>query len=202
MLRQRLTRSPSPPATTSNRMPSRRSRAMTSPTARARSRHPPRRPTTLPILPIPPNPPNPRTAPTSWTPNRRHPPMTKPSRTRRLPTPARRHRRPRRARPPGMTRHPTTRALATAAAWYHQDVWLITVCVLVLLCTGCGRPSEPTPTSSTEPRAVSINPARIDRARGAVPDGYEVAGYAGPPAPITLWGSGTRPCPSRGSVGC
>jgi len=37
---------------------------------------------------------------------------------------------------------------------------------------------------------VSINPARIDRARSALPDGYEVAGYAGPPAPITLWGFG------------
>ena len=64
------------------------------------------------------------------------------------------------------------------------------MCALALLCAACGRPPEPAATSSTEPRVVSVNPARIDRARSALPDGYEVAGYAGPSAPITLWGFG------------
>ena len=64
------------------------------------------------------------------------------------------------------------------------------MCALALLCAACGRPPEPAATSSTEPRVVSVNPARIDRARSALPDGYEVAGYAEPSAPITLWGFG------------
>ncbi|PRC47435.1 hypothetical protein C6A85_84965 [Mycobacterium sp. ITM-2017-0098] len=35
---------------------------------------------------------------------------------------------------------------------------------------------------------VAVNPARIDRARDALPDGYEVSSYTGPPAPFVLWG--------------
>jgi hypothetical protein len=63
--------------------------------------------------------------------------------------------------------------------------------MLVSLCAACGQPAEPAPApSSTQSRAVAINPARIDRARGELPVGYEVAGYTGPPAPIALWGFG------------
>ena len=66
---------------------------------------------------------------------------------------------------------------------------LFAVCALALLCAGCGQSPEPAPPPPpTERRSEKINPARIDRARGELPGGYEVAGYTGPPAPITQWG--------------
>lgn len=66
---------------------------------------------------------------------------------------------------------------------------LLAVCSLAVLCVGCGRPADPpTASSAATPTAVAINPARIDRARSELPDGYEVASYEGPPTPITLWG--------------
>lgn len=67
---------------------------------------------------------------------------------------------------------------------------LLGVCALALLGVACAQPPEPAapaPSSATSP-SVTVNPARIDRARNGVPDGYEVAGYTGPPTPITLWG--------------
>jgi Domain of unknown function (DUF5642) len=33
-----------------------------------------------------------------------------------------------------------------------------------------------------------VNPARVDRVRGELPDGYEVADFTGPAAPAALWG--------------
>lgn len=63
------------------------------------------------------------------------------------------------------------------------------VCALALMCAACGQQSEPAPTlTSTVPVNLAINPARIDRARDALPDGYEVSGYTGQPAPFALWG--------------
>ena len=68
------------------------------------------------------------------------------------------------------------------------------VCALALVSAACGQPPVPAPTSSsTETVAAQVDPARIDRARGALPQGYEVAGYTGPPAPVTLWGFGDVP---------
>lgn len=62
---------------------------------------------------------------------------------------------------------------------------------LAVLCAACGTPPEPAPPSSSPTaRTVEINPARIERARDRLPEGYEVAGYSGSPAPITLWGFG------------
>ncbi|GJF11196.1 hypothetical protein NGTWS0302_15330 [Mycolicibacterium cyprinidarum] len=66
---------------------------------------------------------------------------------------------------------------------------LFAICVLVLLCAACGQSPETAPTSSST-GSVEINPARIDRVRGLLPDAYEVAGYIGPPTPITMWGFG------------
>ncbi len=80
-----------------------------------------------------------------------------------------------------------------ATAWYQQAVRLFAVCALALLmgATACGQSPEPAPTpSSTELVSAQIYPARIDRARGELPDGYEVATYRGLPAPITLWSFG------------
>ena len=68
---------------------------------------------------------------------------------------------------------------------------MFAVCALAVLCVACGAPAEPaTAPSSTTDRAAEINPARIERARDDLPDGYEVAGYRGSPAPIMLWGFG------------
>ncbi|MGZ8802726.1 MAG: DUF5642 family protein [Mycobacterium sp.] len=70
---------------------------------------------------------------------------------------------------------------------------LFAVCALALLCAACGQPLEPTPTSSsTKSGSPEVNPAKIDRARDGLPNGYEVAAYTGPPTPITLWGFGVE----------
>lgn len=73
---------------------------------------------------------------------------------------------------------------------------LFAVCALALACAACGQSPEsaPSPTGSaaspTEEVAAPINPARIDRARGALPQGYEVSGYTGAASPVVLWGFG------------
>ncbi len=38
------------------------------------------------------------------------------------------------------------------------------------------------------PANLAVNPARIDRVRDHLPDGYEVTGYTGAPAPFAAWG--------------
>lgn len=61
---------------------------------------------------------------------------------------------------------------------------------LLLACAACGSaPPGPTaaPTSSAQ-ADLTVDPARIDRARAALPDGYEVSGYTGPPALFPIWG--------------
>ncbi|UXA17158.1 DUF5642 family protein [Mycobacterium sp. SMC-4] len=59
---------------------------------------------------------------------------------------------------------------------------------LVPLCVACGQTSSPQPDTSAAVAVQPVNPARIDRARDLVPDGYEVARYSGPASPISLWG--------------
>jgi len=63
----------------------------------------------------------------------------------------------------------------------------------VLLAAGCGSSDDPTPSTSTPTTDASaqVNPARIDRARDDLPDGYEVADLTGPVRPTALWGFGT-----------
>jgi hypothetical protein len=51
----------------------------------------------------------------------------------------------------------------------------------------CGAPADPAPPSTS---AVPLNPARIERARGGLPAGYEVSGIAAPMSPAALWGIG------------
>lgn len=63
----------------------------------------------------------------------------------------------------------------------------VTAGVVLALCVSCGQPPPPTDTS-TSATLQPINPARIDRARKHVPDGYEVAPFTGPPSPVALWG--------------
>lgn len=65
---------------------------------------------------------------------------------------------------------------------------LSAVSVLALVCAACAvqpGPPDPSPTAAAE---LVVDPARIDRARDALPEGYEVAPYTGSPAPIVLWG--------------
>ena len=62
---------------------------------------------------------------------------------------------------------------------------------VVLFAVACGSTGEP-PQEATTSATVSkkINPARIDRARTDLPDGYEVADLTGPVTPTGLWGFG------------
>jgi Domain of unknown function (DUF5642) len=63
----------------------------------------------------------------------------------------------------------------------------------VALCVAaCGQPSRPSSSITPVPSAPSIqvNPANIERVRGEVPDGYEVADVADRAAPVALWGFG------------
>jgi hypothetical protein len=68
-------------------------------------------------------------------------------------------------------------------------VRLLLVCALALVSTACSQPTDspPAPSSTTQANPV-VDPARIDRARETLPDGYEVSGYSGPPTPFAVWG--------------
>lgn len=65
------------------------------------------------------------------------------------------------------------------------------MCALAMLCAACPQSSEPESTSSsTETAFAQIDPTRIDRARGQLPPGYEVATYTGAPEPVRIWSFG------------
>lgn len=64
----------------------------------------------------------------------------------------------------------------------------------VLLAAACGSSDDSPPatsTTATDPSA-QVNPARIDRVRHDLPDGYEVADLTGPVQPTALWGFGAQ----------
>ncbi|WP_172800256.1 MULTISPECIES: DUF5642 family protein [unclassified Mycobacterium] len=65
--------------------------------------------------------------------------------------------------------------------------------VLALCAAACGGPPEPShaqaPSAEDPPQ---INPARIERARSALPAGYEVSNLEDPLGPITAWGYGAQ----------
>ena len=65
---------------------------------------------------------------------------------------------------------------------------LLAVGALTLLCLACSAPDPASGPPPTTPTVVTINPARIDRARGALPEDYEVSTHTGPLTPISLWG--------------
>jgi hypothetical protein len=65
------------------------------------------------------------------------------------------------------------------------SIWLVAV---ALGAAACGAPAPPQPTPSTT--AQQVNPARIDRVRGALPSGYETADLTGPASPAAVWGYG------------
>ena len=54
----------------------------------------------------------------------------------------------------------------------------------------CAQSPSSAPPTATTTSSVSVNPARIERVRTALPNGYEVAALAGRPAPVAFWGLG------------
>jgi hypothetical protein len=77
--------------------------------------------------------------------------------------------------------------------WYQRAVRRFGLGqALVMLCvaTACGQPGTSPETSTTAASATKsqVNPARISRARGELPAGYEVADVAGPASPAAFWG--------------
>ena len=56
------------------------------------------------------------------------------------------------------------------------------------VCAGCAGAPESAPPAGTTAPDLTVEPARIDRARHALPPGYEVAPYTGAPTPLAVWG--------------
>ena len=76
--------------------------------------------------------------------------------------------------------------------WSCGRVGVLGVAV-ALLVTACGTPDRSPPEVTMSPGASpQVNPARIDRARDALPGGYEVAGIAGAALPTMWWGFGAQ----------
>jgi hypothetical protein len=76
-----------------------------------------------------------------------------------------------------------------ADRWCARAVAAATVICVV----ACGAPSTPTPDSAAPSNtSVRVDPARIDRARDELPDGYETADLAGRVTPAGLWSYGAE----------
>jgi hypothetical protein len=76
--------------------------------------------------------------------------------------------------------------------WYQGRVRAICA-AMALFAAACGTSDRPPPEATMSPGAApQINPARIDRVRDDLPDGYEVADIAGPVRPAGLWGYGDQ----------
>lgn len=77
--------------------------------------------------------------------------------------------------------------------WYQQRVRAMCAAV-ALVAAACGASPAPPPgaTSTKEGASAQVNADRIDRVRGELPDGYEVADIVGPVAPAGVWGFGAR----------
>lgn len=80
--------------------------------------------------------------------------------------------------------------------WYQHDVRVfVTFAAVALTLLGCGGPTPrtpPSPSATSVPAdgSVRLDPARIDRARGELPQGYEVTDAVGRIAPFAQWGLG------------
>jgi Domain of unknown function (DUF5642) len=59
--------------------------------------------------------------------------------------------------------------------------------VPVAFAAACGQ-SPSAPSSAPSQSSAQVNPARIDRARGQLPSGYEVSPLSGRAAPVAFWG--------------
>jgi hypothetical protein len=71
-------------------------------------------------------------------------------------------------------------------------VRVFAACVAVALCGACGQLDAPEPSNPTSSRAARVNLAHVDRVRGDLPAGYEVAEIGGRAAPLAFWGFGPQ----------
>ena len=70
----------------------------------------------------------------------------------------------------------------------------LATCMAMVLCAACGQPtapeSAPGSVSQSSSTTQQVNPARVDRVRSQLPDGYEVTDLAGRSTPVASWGFG------------
>lgn len=68
----------------------------------------------------------------------------------------------------------------------------VSLAAVALCAAACAQaPGPPTTTSAPPPtQSVRVTPANIERVRGEMPDGYEVADVSGRASPVALWGFG------------
>jgi Domain of unknown function (DUF5642) len=59
-----------------------------------------------------------------------------------------------------------------------------------LVVAACAQSPVSVPSTGVTAPSASVNPARIERVRTALPSGYEVAVLSGRPAPVAFWGLG------------
>jgi hypothetical protein len=72
-------------------------------------------------------------------------------------------------------------------------VRLFALLAMLFLCVAaCGDSPSYAPSTATSRASAHVNPARIERVRTALPDGYEVAPLSGRAAPVALWGLGAE----------
>lgn len=65
---------------------------------------------------------------------------------------------------------------------------LAALVALGVVCAGCAPAPEPASSPGPTVPDLTVEPGRIDRARHALPPGYEVAPYTGAPTPLAVWG--------------
>ena len=61
---------------------------------------------------------------------------------------------------------------------------------LALVVAACAPSPSAAPSAAPTTSPASVNPARIERVRTALPSGYEVAALSARPAPVAFWGLG------------
>jgi hypothetical protein len=61
---------------------------------------------------------------------------------------------------------------------------------LSLVAAACAKSPSSAPSAAARATSASVNPARIERVRTALPTGYEVAALSVRPAPFAFWGLG------------
>ncbi len=77
--------------------------------------------------------------------------------------------------------------------WYQHRVRTLAAFAVVTLCAAaCGGAPDPSATSGAGAPNLSVNPARLDRVRAEVPDGYEVGDAVGRISPAAFWGLGEQ----------
>jgi hypothetical protein len=75
--------------------------------------------------------------------------------------------------------------------WYQHGVRIPALFAVAVLAAGCGDPSGSSSSVASAPSASSsaaLNPARIDRAREQVPEGFEFTDVDGRVSPAAQWG--------------